>query len=76
MAEEKRILDANATSIGRQNWEVCTRILGHDLINIAATNKEVKDLLNFYHITFHESGGFTMALPRLKVIERKKPKKK
>lgn len=57
-------LDAMASPIGQQNWHVCTRMLVHDLIDLSASNKDVKELLRYYRITFHPSGGFTMALPR------------
>lgn len=70
--EFKPIQDAMASPIGRENWAVCTRMLVHDLIDIATENKQIKTLLDFYNIRFLINGGFTMALPRYKVCGKNK----
>jgi hypothetical protein len=72
---EKHI-DYRQTEIGRQNWEVCARMLVHDLLDIATANPEVKRILDFYSIKYTENGGYTMALPRLKLLDLKKAKPK
>jgi hypothetical protein len=64
-------LDYRTTEIGRQNWEVCTRMLVHDLIDLAASTPELKALLEFYHIGFTPDGGYTMALPRRELLKRR-----
>jgi hypothetical protein len=74
--EETRIIDYRQTEIGRQNWEVCSRMLIHDLLDISITNPDVKRLLDFYSINYLPNGGYTMALPRLKLIDLKKEKQK
>jgi hypothetical protein len=72
----EKIIDYRNTEIGRQNWEVCARMLIHDLLDMAPTNPEVKKILEFYSISYMENGGYTMALPRLKVLDLKKSKPK
>lgn len=73
---ENKIIDYRQTEIGRQNWEVCARMLVHDLLDIGPTNAEVKRVLEYYSIHYLENGSYTMALPRLKLIEAKKSKPK
>lgn len=64
----EKIQDYRTTQIGRENWEVCSRMLVHDLIDMAEKVPAVASLLKFYGIGYHESGGYTMALPRLYVL--------
>jgi len=61
---EAHLVDYRMTEVGQQNWEVCTRMLAHDLVDMAEHNKEVKELLTFYSITVLPNGSHTMALPR------------
>lgn len=68
MSEEKKVLDWRTTSVGRENWETCHRMLVHDLIDLAPNCPVIQSVLQFYGISFHESGGYTMALPRLGVL--------
>jgi hypothetical protein len=76
MNEEKKVvLDAMSSPIGRENWACCTRMLVHDLIDMAPSVPEIKRLLDFYSIEYHPAGGFTMALPRLKVLESRNKSK-
>ena len=63
------VLDAKSSPVHQQNWEVCIRMLVHDLIDISETNLEIKKLLKHYDIAYF-NGGFTLSLPRLKVLER------
>ncbi len=65
--DESKVVDYRQTEIGRQNWEVCARMLVHDLLDIAPKNPEVKKILDFYSIRYLANGGYTMALPRLRV---------
>jgi len=71
--------DYRLTDIGRQNWEVCARMLVHDLLDEANENPALAKILSHYNISYTPDGGYTMALPRLKVLEvtclRPKPKK-
>lgn len=62
---EERIVDYRSTEIGRQNWEVCSRMLIHDLLDMSASNPELKKILDYYGIKYRLDGGYTMALPRL-----------
>ena len=75
MSEEGKIVDYRLTEIGRQNWEVCARMLAHDLLDMSKTNKEVKALLDFYRIKYTDNGGYTMALPRKFLIKKNETKK-
>ncbi len=69
--DESKNLDYRLTEVGRQNWEVCARMLVHDLLDIAPKNPDVKRLLDFYSIGYTSNGNYTMALPRLKVLDCK-----
>lgn len=62
---EQRVVDYRTTEIGRQNWEVCARMLVHDLLDLSASNPELKRILDYYGIRYRLDGGYTMALPRL-----------
>jgi hypothetical protein len=75
MSEEK-VLDYRTTEIGRQNWEVCARMLVHDLIDESENNPGVAKILKHYRIRYLHPGSYTMALPRLKLLESKCQKKK
>lgn len=68
------LVDWRTTSIGRENWEVCHRMLIHDLVDL--NNKEVNRILAFYNITILPSGTHTAALPRFHVFGTPKPKAK
>lgn len=72
MGKEENLVDYRVTEIGRQNWEVCSRMLVHDLLDIGKTNKQVQDLLDYYHINFTSNGGYTMALPRKEIFKKLK----
>lgn len=76
MEKETRVIDWRQTEIGRQNWEVCSRMLVHDLLDLAETNKELKTILDFYRISYTDNGGYTMCLPRLMLNKKEKKQKK
>lgn len=63
-------LDHRNTEIGRQNWDVCGRMLIHDLLDLAESTPALKRVLDFYQIGYTENGGYTMALPRLMLVEK------
>ncbi len=77
---EGKIVDYRLTEIGRQNWDVCHRMIMHDLLDMNIP--EVKELLKYYSISYTDNGGYTMALPRKmlpqfqKEVKVKKPKGK
>lgn len=63
--DEQRVVDYRLTEIGRQNWEVCARMLVHDLLDLSVNNPELKKVLDYYCIGYRLDGGYSMALPRL-----------
>lgn len=69
---EQRVIDYRLTEIGRQNWEVCHRMLIHDLLDIRKDCPQVDALLSFYSIEFMPNGGYSMALPRAMLLKLKK----
>lgn len=79
-ATGSNLIDYRLTEIGKQNWEVCSRMLVHDLLDLSLENPELKKILDFYRISYTSNGGYTMALPRLmlnkKEVDMKKSKKK
>lgn len=62
-------IDYRSTPTGRENWEVCSRMLIHDLLEMDIP--EVKTLLKFYSITGTPWGTYTMALPRFNIVNPK-----
>lgn len=62
---ELKVVDYRMTEIGRQNWEVCARMLVHDLLDLSHKNPELKKILDYYEVQYRLDGGYTMALPRL-----------
>lgn len=62
---EYPIVDYRMTTIGRQNWEVCARMLVHDLLDLSEKDKALKAILDHYAIRYLPDGGYTMRLPRL-----------
>ena len=64
------VQDYRLTEIGRQNWEVCARMLVHDLLDEADHNPDLAKILKHYNVQYLSNGSYTMALPRLKVLER------
>lgn len=58
-------LDYRDTEIGRQNWEVCARMLMHDLLDLAPSNPDLAEVLKHYKISYMPDGGYTMSLPRM-----------
>lgn len=67
---ELRVLEAQSSQVGRENWTVCERMLMHDLLELAEKTPALRKLLDFYSIGYLPDGRFTMALPRLGVIEK------
>lgn len=70
------IVDWRETEIGRQNWEVCHRMLIHDLVDLNLP--EVNTLLAFYRVFILSNGAHTAALPRYawnkpRTAEKSKP---
>lgn len=57
------------SAAGVSNWGTCHRMLIHDLLDMQHI-PEVKQLLEFYEINYFD-GGYTMALPRLKLMEKR-----
>jgi hypothetical protein len=72
MEDESKLVNYKLTDIGMQNWEVCARMLAHDLVDMAERVPEVKELCEFYSITVLSNGAHTMALPRKELLRRKK----
>lgn len=68
------LVDWRTTEIGRQNWEVCHRILIHDLVDLKSP--AVNRILAFYNITVLPNGTHTAALPRFYVFGAPQPKVK
>lgn len=71
MNENVKIVDYRQTEVGRQNWEVCSRMLAHDLVDMSARIPEIKSLCEFYSITVLDNGAHTMALPRREIKIKK-----
>ncbi len=64
MKEECRVADQAFLNVFNQNIQVCLRMLIHDLVDLAKTDKAVNDLLHFYSISIPNDGGYNLALPR------------
>lgn len=62
---EQKVVDYRTTEIGRQNWEVCARMLMHDLLDLSETDQDLKKVLDYYGIKYRLDGGYSMSLPRL-----------
>lgn len=69
MDKKEKIMDHRTSEAGMSNWETCHRMLIHDLLDMRAEVKSVDALLRFYQIEY-SNGAYTMALPRLKVLEK------
>jgi hypothetical protein len=67
------VLNYKSSPVGVENWEVCSRMLIHDLLEMDIP--EVKKLLGFYNIKATPWGTYTMALPRWYVTHPKDKKK-
>lgn len=61
----ENVQDYRKTEIGRQNWEVCQRMLMHDLIDMSVNFPCLDRLLKLYRVGYTQDGGYTMALPRM-----------
>lgn len=70
MNEQTKFVDWRLTEVGRQNWEVCHRMLVHDLVDLHIP--AVDELLAYYHIEVLPNGAHSAALPRL-AYTRPKP---
>lgn len=66
MDEKTRLMDWRFTEVGRQNWEVCHRMLIHDLVDLHIP--QVDKVLAYYHISVLPNGAHSAALPRLHVV--------
>jgi len=63
------VQDYRTSPVGVTNWEVCSRMLVHDLLELDIP--EVKKILRHYSITGTIWGTYTMALPRYNVVNPK-----
>lgn len=70
---DQNTVDYRVTAVGRQNWEVCERMLAHDLVDLSYI-PEIKALLDYYRITVLSNGAHSMALPRKMLNKFKKSK--
>lgn len=61
----EKTVDYKLTEIGKQNWEVCSRMLMHDLMDLSEDIPELDAVLKHYRVAYTEHGSYTMALPRL-----------
>lgn len=73
MSDPTKLCDWRTSPIGIQNWEVCHRMLIHDLVdlNLPAVN----ELLAYYNIEILPNGAHTAALPRLAYTRKPLPTK-
>ena len=77
MPKEEKVIDNSSVKIiypgdiiAKENWEVCHRMFIHDLLDMANENPVIKAVLDIYSIRYYGNGGYTMALPRIEVLER------
>lgn len=70
MSDPTKHCDWRLTEVGRQNWEVCHRMLVHDLVDLKIP--AVDQLLAYYNIMILPNGAHTAALPRLAYTRNQK----